>query len=208
MVRKEEKENFICWYCSFIFLYILYFSFNLTKENNFSLLIFPQSRHTLFSNVQYESQGIYWIDFWHYFADATRPSVMLSTSSPRVTKEAGFNVIVEFTKPVFNFDTSSIEVEGGTVSRQVHMQSLEIPYVYQTLLSAKLDFLQEDQWCFNMCMDWIFIRDEIRWKFFWLNLLMRTIKFFFFYLIIWLYAFLIFCFWFADSKSSQRLYTQ
>ncbi|XP_039124387.1 uncharacterized protein LOC120260879 [Dioscorea cayenensis subsp. rotundata] len=52
-----------------------------------------------------------------FLYDATRPSIMLSTSSPRVTKEAGFNVIVEFTKPVFNFDTSSIEVEGGTVSR-------------------------------------------------------------------------------------------
>ncbi|KAJ0988854.1 hypothetical protein J5N97_007210 [Dioscorea zingiberensis] len=52
-----------------------------------------------------------------FLYDATRPSIMLSTSSPGVTKEANFDVIVEFTKPVFNFDASCIEIGGGTVAR-------------------------------------------------------------------------------------------
>lgn len=35
------------------------------------------------------------------------------------------NVIVEFTKPVFGFDASGIEVGGGRLERQVHVVTLE-----------------------------------------------------------------------------------
>ncbi|EHA8590577.1 hypothetical protein COCNU_scaffold020585G000050 [Cocos nucifera] len=52
-----------------------------------------------------------------FLYDTTHPSVVLSTSSPIVTKEANINVVVEFTKPVFGFDATSIEVEGGKVAR-------------------------------------------------------------------------------------------
>lgn len=50
-----------------------------------------------------------------------KPAVALSTSSPRVTKEADIKVIVEFTKPVFGFEASMVEIRGGRLARQVHM---------------------------------------------------------------------------------------
>lgn len=54
-------------------------------------------------------------------------SVGLSTSSPNVTKDRDINVIVEFTKPVFGFQASMVQVVGGRITRQVHMVALEIP---------------------------------------------------------------------------------
>ncbi|GAV64271.1 hypothetical protein CFOL_v3_07789 [Cephalotus follicularis] len=53
-----------------------------------------------------------------FLYDSTRPGVGLSTSSPRATKDPNINVIVEFTKPVFGFEASMIEVYGGRVTRQ------------------------------------------------------------------------------------------
>lgn len=53
--------------------------------------------------------------------DSTKPAVGLSTSSPSITKEPNINVIVEFTKPVFGFEASMVEVDGGRLTRQVHM---------------------------------------------------------------------------------------
>ncbi|KAF2305074.1 hypothetical protein GH714_001601 [Hevea brasiliensis] len=49
--------------------------------------------------------------------DSTKPQVGLSTSSPNVTKASNINVIVEFTKPVFGFEASMVEVEGGKLTR-------------------------------------------------------------------------------------------
>lgn len=72
--------------------------------------------------------------------DATHPSVVLSTSSPIVTKEANINVVVEFTKPVFGFDASSIEVEGGKVARQVHVLSPENLFPVYLIFLFQLPF--------------------------------------------------------------------
>ncbi|CAK9143303.1 unnamed protein product [Ilex paraguariensis] len=55
-----------------------------------------------------------------FLYDCTQPGVWLSTSSPRVTKESNINVIIEFTKPVFGFEASKVEVKGGSPIRQVH----------------------------------------------------------------------------------------
>lgn len=53
-----------------------------------------------------------------------KPGVRLSTSSPNVTKESEINVIVEFTKPVFGFKASMVEVIGGRITRQSASYSL------------------------------------------------------------------------------------
>lgn len=53
-----------------------------------------------------------------------KPGVRLSTSSPNVTKESEINVIVEFTKPVFGFEASMVEVIGGRITRQSASYSL------------------------------------------------------------------------------------
>lgn len=55
-----------------------------------------------------------------FLLDSTELVVVLSTNSPTVTKQSYINVIVEFNKPVFGFDDSNVEVEGGRVARQVH----------------------------------------------------------------------------------------
>ncbi|XP_050233814.1 uncharacterized protein LOC126682252 [Mercurialis annua] len=49
--------------------------------------------------------------------DSTKPGVTLSTSSPNVTKASDINVVVEFTKPVFGFEASMVNVEGGKLTR-------------------------------------------------------------------------------------------
>ena len=53
-----------------------------------------------------------------FLLDSVKPGVRLSTSSPNVTKESEINVIVEFTKPVFGFEASMVEVIGGRITRQ------------------------------------------------------------------------------------------
>ncbi|XWS44002.1 hypothetical protein CRYUN_Cryun15aG0007900 [Craigia yunnanensis] len=53
-----------------------------------------------------------------FLYDCKKPGVGLSTSSQNVTKESNINVIVEFTKPVFGFEDSMIEVNGGRLIRQ------------------------------------------------------------------------------------------
>ncbi|OMO99474.1 hypothetical protein COLO4_13262 [Corchorus olitorius] len=52
-----------------------------------------------------------------FLYDCTKPGVGLSTNSQNVTKESKINVIVEFTKPVFGFEASIIEVNGGSLIR-------------------------------------------------------------------------------------------
>ncbi|KAJ6302233.1 hypothetical protein OIU77_016342 [Salix suchowensis] len=49
--------------------------------------------------------------------DSTKPEVRLSTSSPNLTKASDMKVIVGFTKPVFGFEASMVQVEGGKVIR-------------------------------------------------------------------------------------------
>lgn len=45
------------------------------------------------------------------------PGVRLSTNAPNVTKESNINIIAEFTKPVFGFEASMVEVTGGRITR-------------------------------------------------------------------------------------------
>ncbi|KAF5206955.1 transmembrane protein [Thalictrum thalictroides] len=52
-----------------------------------------------------------------FMYDSTKPDVKLRTNSPGVTKESNINVIVEFTKPVFGFQTSGLNVKGGRITR-------------------------------------------------------------------------------------------
>ncbi|KAF7819418.1 uncharacterized protein G2W53_024873 [Senna tora] len=54
-----------------------------------------------------------------FLYDTMKPGVVLKTSSPSVTKESNINIIVEFTKPVFGFEASTVEVKGGRLIRQV-----------------------------------------------------------------------------------------
>ncbi|XP_061368105.1 uncharacterized protein LOC133311103 [Gastrolobium bilobum] len=51
--------------------------------------------------------------------DAMKPSVVLRTSSLRETRDFNVNIIAEFTKPVFGFEASMVEVLGGKLIRQV-----------------------------------------------------------------------------------------
>ncbi|KAJ0113031.1 hypothetical protein Patl1_03033 [Pistacia atlantica] len=53
-----------------------------------------------------------------FLYDSAKPRVGLSTSSPSITKEPNINVIVEFTKPVFGFEASMVDVDGGRLTRQ------------------------------------------------------------------------------------------
>ncbi|XP_059449067.1 uncharacterized protein LOC132179363 isoform X2 [Corylus avellana] len=52
-----------------------------------------------------------------FLYDSTNPGVVLSTSSPSITKESNINVMVEFTKPIFGFEASMVKVVGGTLTR-------------------------------------------------------------------------------------------
>ncbi|CAM8999993.1 unnamed protein product [Rhodiola kirilowii] len=52
-----------------------------------------------------------------FLYDSTSPAIMLTTSSPRVTKQSNIHVIAEFKKPVFGFDTSMVIVQGGRIKR-------------------------------------------------------------------------------------------
>ena len=49
-------------------------------------------------------------------------------------------MVVEFTKPVFGFDATSIEVEGGKVARQVHVLSPENLFPFCLIILCRLLF--------------------------------------------------------------------
>ncbi|XP_017230653.1 uncharacterized protein LOC108205273 isoform X1 [Daucus carota subsp. sativus] len=49
--------------------------------------------------------------------DSTEPSVWLTTSSEGVTKDPYINLLIHFTKPIFGFEASTVEAQGGTVIR-------------------------------------------------------------------------------------------
>lgn len=48
-----------------------------------------------------------------------KPMVVLRTSSHTETRDFNINIIAEFTKPVFGFEASMVEVSGGRLIRQV-----------------------------------------------------------------------------------------
>lgn len=52
-----------------------------------------------------------------FLYDTVRPEVHLSTNSPGKTKAHNIAVLIEFTEPVFTFDSSGITVHGGRISR-------------------------------------------------------------------------------------------
>lgn len=60
-------------------------------------------------------------NFSSFLIDSLEPGVWLSTGSPNFTKESNINVVVEFTKPVFGFEASMVKVNGGKITRQVHL---------------------------------------------------------------------------------------
>uniref|UniRef100_A0A7N1A4A1 Bacterial Ig-like domain-containing protein n=1 Tax=Kalanchoe fedtschenkoi TaxID=63787 RepID=A0A7N1A4A1_KALFE len=52
-----------------------------------------------------------------FLYDSTSPEIILSTGSPKVTKQSNIDVVAEFTKPVFGFDASAVTVQGGRITR-------------------------------------------------------------------------------------------
>lgn len=52
-----------------------------------------------------------------FLYDTVRPQVHLSTNSPGKTKAHNIAVLIEFTEPVFTFDSSGIIVHGGRIAR-------------------------------------------------------------------------------------------
>lgn len=68
---------------------------------------------------------LYGANCFPFLSDSMETGVALSTSSPNVTKDHSINVVVEFTKPVFGFEVSMINVDGGRITRQVHIVILE-----------------------------------------------------------------------------------
>ncbi|KAL9404270.1 hypothetical protein Peur_001242 [Populus x canadensis] len=73
--------------------------------------------------------------------DSTKPEVRLSTSSPNVTEASDMKVMVGFTKPVFGFEASMVQVEGGKVTRQElsrALYSLTVLAVTQNVISITI----------------------------------------------------------------------
>ncbi|CAI0457628.1 unnamed protein product [Linum tenue] len=58
--------------------------------------------------------------------DTEDPAVGLSSDLQNVTKASRINFVAEFTKPVFGFDPSMVEVHGGKIARQVQMKFKEL----------------------------------------------------------------------------------
>ncbi|RDX85024.1 hypothetical protein CR513_33843, partial [Mucuna pruriens] len=54
-----------------------------------------------------------------FLYDPMKPKVALRTSSLTETRDFNINIIAEFTKPVFGFGASMVEVSGGRLIRQV-----------------------------------------------------------------------------------------
>ena len=48
--------------------------------------------------------------------DAVRPQVQVSTTSRAKTKEAALPFVVQFTEPVFGFNSSSVRISGGSLT--------------------------------------------------------------------------------------------
>jgi len=52
-------------------------------------------------------------------SDSKRPAVMLSTHRMR-TKDHNIQILIEFVKPVFGFNTSCLSISGGLLKRRVY----------------------------------------------------------------------------------------
>lgn len=72
-----------------------------------------------------------------YVTDSTSPEITLSTSSPRLTTQSTIYVIAEFKKPVFGFDAPMVIVQGGRITRQVHINALERTKKFSKMLIKK-----------------------------------------------------------------------
>ncbi|WVZ07629.1 hypothetical protein V8G54_020975 [Vigna mungo] len=53
-----------------------------------------------------------------FLYDSMKPKVVLRTSSLIETRDFNINIIAEFTKPVFDFGASTVEISGGRLTRQ------------------------------------------------------------------------------------------
>ncbi|KAI4348316.1 hypothetical protein L6164_009051 [Bauhinia variegata] len=77
-----------------------------------------------------------------FLYDSIKPDVVLRTSSPNVTKESDIDIIVEFTKPVFGFEASVVEVLGGRLIRLKELSralySLTVKAATQTVVSVTI----------------------------------------------------------------------
>ncbi|KAK4282247.1 hypothetical protein QN277_013647 [Acacia crassicarpa] len=75
-----------------------------------------------------------------FLYDSMKPGVTLRTSSQSVTRESHINMIVEFTKPVFGFEASMVEVMGGRLIRLKELSralySLSVQAETQTVVSV------------------------------------------------------------------------
>ncbi|XP_027922299.1 uncharacterized protein LOC114180015 [Vigna unguiculata] len=52
-----------------------------------------------------------------FLYDSMKPKVVLRTSSLTETRDFNINIIAEFTKPVFDFGASTVEISGGRLTR-------------------------------------------------------------------------------------------
>ncbi|XP_047314277.1 uncharacterized protein LOC124918052 isoform X2 [Impatiens glandulifera] len=70
-------------------------------------------------------------------SDSESPRVELSTSSSQMTTDSSIDVIVKFTEPVFGFEASKVELEGGNLTRfEEHsrvLYSLTIIFMSQSI---------------------------------------------------------------------------
>ncbi|KAI8556524.1 hypothetical protein RHMOL_Rhmol05G0259900 [Rhododendron molle] len=57
-------------------------------------------------------------------SDSQRPAVILATTSSTRTRENSISVLIEFTKPVFDFNSSHVSITGGHLQRSVPVISL------------------------------------------------------------------------------------
>jgi hypothetical protein len=55
-----------------------------------------------------------------FLFDRERPEVQLSTIAPAKTKSHIIPVLIQFTEPVFLFNSSGVTISGGNLTRQAH----------------------------------------------------------------------------------------
>ncbi|KAL9277823.1 hypothetical protein ACSQ67_024948 [Phaseolus vulgaris] len=61
-----------------------------------------------------------------FLYDPMKPKVVLRTSSLTETRDFNINIIAEFTKPVFDFEPSIVEVSGGRLTRQAVTKEVSV----------------------------------------------------------------------------------
>lgn len=53
------------------------------------------------------------------FSDLSKPVADVRTTVSSATEDSSIDIMVGFNKPVFGFESSMVDVEGGRVARQV-----------------------------------------------------------------------------------------